>query len=250
MKRLPPRMLAAGERATGVSAPIRLNPTGFTDSLTPVARFIEWLQPGRVLDVGAGGGRMGFLAREYGHVPWHPRARGNGVVVDGIEGYQPYVGDLQRALYDELIVGEAIETLGRIAAEGAHYDLVIAADILEHFSPEDGVVFLKRCLAVGDVVLIATPGAYFDQGSDDNPLQTHRSYWPEHELLRLGATAVLHRGASSVCLFGDLKLAQASRRDPAGLGGARWYGWVMPPEWERVLRAFRSETRRRCRRLP
>ena len=53
-------------------------PTGFPDSLTPVARFIEeWLQPYTVLDVGVGGGRMGFLAREYGHVPWHPRARGH-----------------------------------------------------------------------------------------------------------------------------------------------------------------------------
>jgi hypothetical protein len=43
-----------------------LVPAGFTDSLTPVAQFIEWLQPELVSDVGAGRGRMGSLAREYG----------------------------------------------------------------------------------------------------------------------------------------------------------------------------------------
>jgi hypothetical protein len=52
-----------------------LLPTGFTDSLTPVAQFIEWLQPALVLDVGVGRGRMGFLAREYGHIPWHRERR-------------------------------------------------------------------------------------------------------------------------------------------------------------------------------
>ncbi len=105
-------------------------PTGFPDSLTPVARFVEWLQPARVLDVGVGGGRMGFLAREYGHHPWHPRARGDGVEVHGIEGYEPYIGDVQRAVYDRLLIGEALEVLGRLAGEGARYDLAIAADVI------------------------------------------------------------------------------------------------------------------------
>jgi hypothetical protein len=222
-----------------------LLPTGFTDSLTPVAQFIEWLQPALVLDVGVGRGRMGFLAREYGHIPWHPRARGDGVVVHGIEGYEPYIGDLQRALYDEMIIGEAIETLTRLGAAGRRYDLVIAADILEHFSHEEGAVFLQRCLAVAEVVVVVTPRSYFDQGSSENPLQTHRSYWPEHELLRHGATAVIHRGASTVCLFGNEAIAHAYFRAADGLGGSRWYNWVLPPKWERVLRLIHAKVGRR-----
>jgi hypothetical protein len=220
-------------------------PTGFSDSLTPVAQFIEWLQPAFVLDVGIGRGRMGFLAREYGHIPWHPRARGDGVVVHGIEGYEPYIGELQRALYDELMIGEAIQALARLGAAGRRYDLVIAADILEHFSREEGALFLEGCLAAGEVVLVVTPRSYFDQASAENPLQTHRSYWPEHELLRHGATAVLHRGASTVCLFGNEEIAHAYCRAPDGLGGSPWYGWVLPREWERVLRRIRAEVRRR-----
>lgn len=221
-----------------------LVPTGFTDSLTPVAQFIEWLQPELVLDVGAGRGRMGFLAREYGHIPWHPRARGDSVIVHGIEGYEPYVGDLQRALYDELFIGEATETLARLGAAGQRYDLVVAADILEHFSHEEGTVFLERCLVVGEIVLIVTPRSYFDQASAENPLQNHRSYWPEHELLRCGATAVLHRGVSTVCLFGNKAIADAYCSAPDGLASP-WYRWVLPPNWERFLRRIRAEVRRR-----
>lgn len=208
-------------------------PTGFPDALTPIAQFVEWLQPSRVLDVGVGGGRMGFLAREYGHNPWHPRARGNGLVVDGIEGYEPYLGPVQRALYDELVVGEAIETLDRMVSDGVQYDLVIASDILEHFAPVDGRRFLDRCLAVAPLVLIATPRDYFDQESEGNELDTHRSFWPEAELVRAGATAILHRGATTVALFGDGTLVGEylhRRRRPL-------HAWFLPPAAEDVLRA-------------
>jgi hypothetical protein len=218
-----------------------LMPTGFTDSLTPVARFIEWLQPARVLDVGVGGGRMGFLAREYAHLPWHPHGKVGPVVVDGIEGYAPYLSDVQHALYDELVVGEAIETVTNMAEGGRRYDLVIAADILEHFSSQDARRFLDGCLLIGRCVLIVTPRTYFDQHSTDNPLQTHRSHWPEEALLHLGAAAILHRGESStVCLFGDDAVARAYSNT---LRAARWYRWILPPEWERLLKELRARAR-------
>jgi hypothetical protein len=218
-------------------------PTGFTDSLSPTARFIEWLQPARVLDVGVGGGRMGFLAREYGHLPWMERAHGEGLVVHGIEGHEPYIGEIQRAVYDELLLGDALELLPKIAAEGHRYDLVIAADILEHFSAADGHTFIERCLGVGRVLIVATPSWYFDQEIEENPLETHRSYWSEEALREAGASAILHRGESLVCLFGD----DATVRDYMGLARAdeqsRWFEWVLPAVWQSVLRSARSQLR-------
>lgn len=208
-------------------------PTGFPDALTPIAQFVEWYQPERVLDIGVGGGRMGFVAREYGHHPWHPRARGDGVVVHGIEGYGAYLGPVQRAVYDELLVSEAIEMLEQLAAEDAHYDLVIASDILEHFTEDAGYEFLRRCCAVGDVALIATPREYFDQESEGNELDTHRSYWPEHKLVRAGATEVLHRGATTVCLFGD---AATAREYTAT--GRPLHEWLLPPAVEDIARTW------------
>jgi len=182
-------------------------PTGYPDSLSPVARLIEWLQPARVLDVGVGGGRMGFLAREYGHHPWHPRAHGGGVEVHGIEGYEPYLGPVQRAVYDRLEIGDALDVLPRLKAEGERYELVIASDILEHFDDENARLLLERCLAVGDLLLIVTPSEWFAQTSEENDLETHRSHWDEDALRAAGAHAVLHRGESVVALFGDAALA-------------------------------------------
>ena len=198
-------------------------PTGFPDSLTAVARLVEWLQPERVLDIGVGGGRMGFVVREYGHQSWHPRARGDGVEVHGIEGHEPYIGDLQRAIYDRLMIGEALDVLQRIASKKKPYDLAIAADILEHFDPLDGHLFLRRSLAVADLVVVATPRLFFEQESKENALEVHRSHWPERALRRAGATGVLHRGESVVALFGH-----------AGLS-AEYLAACRPPLRERLL---------------
>lgn len=178
-------------------------PTGYPDSLTPVARLVEWLQPARVLDVGVGGGRMGFLAREYGHHPWHPRAHGDGVEVHGIEGHEPYIGPVQRAVYDRLEIGDALDVLAILRADGQRYELVIASDILEHFDEEGARLLLERCLAVGELLLIVTPSEWFAQTSEENDLETHRSFWDEAALRAAGAKAILHRGESIVALFGN-----------------------------------------------
>jgi cyclopropane fatty-acyl-phospholipid synthase-like methyltransferase len=216
-------------------------PTGFPDSLTPVARFIEWLQPGTVLDVGVGGGRMGFLAKEYGHVPWHPRGRGEQVTIHGIEGYEPYIGDLQRAIYDVLMVGEANQMLQKLASDERRYDLVIASDVLEHFTSRDAESFIDRCIAVGEVIVVVTPGQFFEQVSDENPLETHRSFWPESTLKQLGATLVLHRETSTVCLFGSQDIADAYRLAQRRGRRSVLSDWVLPPAWRRLIGRLRVQ---------
>lgn len=218
-------------------------PTGFTDSLTPVAHLIEWLQPASVLDIGVGNGRMGFLAREYGHQPWHFRARGETVQIHGIEGHEPYIGELQRAIYDRIIIGEALEVLGKLQEEGACYHLAIAADIIEHFAPVDAAHFLARCLSVAELLVVVTPRGFFAQEDPENVLETHRSHWPEHELLRAGATAILHHGESIVALFGDGALTAeylAARRP-------RRRDRLLPPALTELVRA--AWARRRGREL-
>lgn len=220
-------------------------PTGTFDCLTPVAQFIEWLQPRRVLDVGIGAGRMGFLAREYGNREWLRDSLDDGIVIDGIEGYEPYLGDVQRAVYDELMIGEARDVLHGLASSHRHYDLVIAGEILEHFAITDGVMFLKRCIEVGDVVLITTPSWYFDQEIPENPLETHRSFWSSADLRRAGATTFLHQGLTTVCLFGDNDVAHRYAEEQRAKQRTRWFQWILPSAWERTLRRARTALRER-----
>jgi hypothetical protein len=219
-------------------------PTGSADTLTPVAQFVEWLQPGRVLDVGVGAGRMGVIARQYGNLSWLRVGRDDGIVVDGIEGYEPYLGPIQRAVYDEIFVGEANATLAKMVESGTRYDLVIAAEILEHFTREDGATFLRRCLALGDVLLVTTPSWYFDQTIGDNSLETHRSFWSPADLRRAGAQTFLHRGLANVCVLGNAEVISAYL-DAHRPTRPRWYQWVLPRAWEQLLRQARAELRER-----
>lgn len=67
-------------------------------------------------------------------------------------------------------------------------DATIALEVLEHFSKETGLEFLKRLehLAV-KIVILSTPNGYVEQGIiDGNEYQRHLSGWTPSELQALG----------------------------------------------------------------
>jgi hypothetical protein len=156
-------------------------PSSFPDALSVVAAWVQALRPASVLDVGIGFGKYGLLFREYLDVS--PRAAhglaydGSAATVriDGVEAHAPYIGPLQRAIYDHIYVGNALEVLPSLD----RYDLVFAGDVLEHFTRGDGERFLALAASQAAVgVLIVTPALDLDQ--DDvfgNPFERHRSFW-------------------------------------------------------------------------
>lgn len=175
------------------------------------------MQPKRVLDVGIGNGRMGFLAREYGNKEGISRWRPGPQVVDGIEGYAPYIGPIQNAVYDRILIGDALDLLPDLAGE---YELVIASDILEHFTHDVGLRFLSLAAAAGDVLLVSTPSFDMPQASDVNPLENHLSYWPATSLRQAGAKVVHPGELSTFALFGEHETIAAYVRSTTK--GRRW----------------------------
>src|SRR4051812_16056971 len=68
------------------------------------------------------------------------------------------------------------------------FDAVVAFDLLEHLSEEDGrrLIAAMETVARRRVVLL-TPNGFVPQDEyDDNPLQAHRSGWTPDELGALG----------------------------------------------------------------
>ncbi|OGK81400.1 MAG: hypothetical protein A2050_14300 [Candidatus Rokubacteria bacterium GWA2_73_35] len=156
-------------------------PSSFHDALAVVLPFVIGIEPKSILDVGIGFGKYGVLFREYLDVarpsdpgaPFDPTRRTTRI--DGIEAHAPYVTPLQRAVYDTIHIGGALEllpTLGR-------YDLVFAADLLEHLTRDDGRAFLALSLArVNLGVLLVMPALDFEQGAVfGNAYEIHRSSW-------------------------------------------------------------------------
>ena len=135
-----------------------------------------------VLNIGVGFGKFGFLAREYTDVRlgryfnWKTR-------IDGIEIFEKYITQLQREIYDNIYIGDAIDilpTLGR-------YDMIICSDVLEHFSKQDGTVLLDLIKDRCKFAMIVTPVTVLHQEAlYNNEHERHISAWSKEILSNWG----------------------------------------------------------------
>lgn len=145
--------------------------------------------PTRILDVGIGFGKYGFLCREYIQY-WNSPDKVRQVTVEGIEAYPNYVGDLQKLIYDRIFIGEAFDLLSSFP--DLSYDLILMIDVLEHFKKDIGVSVIREITRVSKVAIISTPRQFWKQeDSWGNPFEMHKSLWTKRDLMNLGASHVL-----------------------------------------------------------
>jgi SAM-dependent methyltransferase len=199
-------------------------PTSTWSAITPVLQLITELRPApvRVLDVGIGYGKWGFLCREY-LTYWRSVGEHRHITVDGIEVFPEYITGLQREIYDNIMIGDARELLPRLANDS--YDLVVMMDVVEHFVSDEGVALIRECKRVARVVLISTPSVFWPQEAIfGNSHERHLSVWSESEFRSLGARYV-GRGDNVIAVFGPQAL-----RSHFGLRHrvARWFAWHGP----------------------
>lgn len=207
-------------------------PTSHAGKILPIVSLVQAIDPNRVLDVGFGFGRYGFLCREVleerspsGGFPsgWHR-------TIDGIEAWEPYIGELQRHIYDEVHVGEAVPLIKGMPHRS--YDLVLLIEIIEHLDKEDGRQLLEEALRVGDVVLVSTPLHFLSQGpAFGNPFEVHRSHWRASDLRAVAPRAMVVLAPPA--LIGVLSRTGSLPR--MGLGWRLYFGWLayqlMPIHW-------------------
>jgi SAM-dependent methyltransferase len=147
---------------------------GFMESLRP--------RPLSVLDVGFGHGKWGFLAREYIHREY---SEGPHLVVDGIDVFEGYVLPHHRAIYDRIIIGDAVEELKKM--EKDQYSLCVCCDVIEHLSQERGSELLDELARVGKRFALTTPKRFAKQGKMyGNEAERHVSFWTEEQLQKYG----------------------------------------------------------------
>lgn len=150
--------------------------------LAPMCNRIMEKNPMSILDIGIGFGKIGFLAREYTDVRlgryfnWKTR-------IDGIEIFEKYITRLQREIYNNIYIGNAIDilpTLGR-------YDIIICSDVLEHLSEQDGTILLDLIKDRSKFAMIATPVTVLQQEAlYDNEHERHLSAFSKETLSKWG----------------------------------------------------------------
>jgi len=119
-------------------------------------------QPASVLDVGAGYGKYGLLAREFG----------GATRVDAIDANPP-----RFPVYDHVHLGDLRDLDTLLPRDAPHYDLALFIDVIEHLEKPDAWAFLARLAKRARKVLVTTPWGFRPQEIAGMPWETHRSGW-------------------------------------------------------------------------
>ncbi|RMD60854.1 MAG: class I SAM-dependent methyltransferase [Alphaproteobacteria bacterium] len=177
-------------------------PTSHPRQVNEIVELIRRLDPQRILDVGCGFGKFGFLAREYLDVWGGEHAYGAWTrTIDAIEGFSRYLTPVHDFVYDRVLVGNACDILPQL---DARYDLVLLIDILEHFERADGLAILRRCVELSANTIVSTPKDIGDQEDVfENELEAHRSQWRYRDFDEFPNRGFLANRDSIICCYGE-----------------------------------------------
>lgn len=181
-------------------------PSSNSQVLNDMTSVIKKINPKSILDLGTGFGKWGFLSRELldlapdkdkGYKDWS-------IIIDGVEIFEKYLTPVHRYIYNNVFIGNALDIIKKTSFR---YDLIIAGDIIEHFTKQEGISLIQGCLKISKYLLISTPYIFMYQ--DDifyNKFERHLSGWDIIDFKDLKANYVWTNGKMLYALFQDEKI--------------------------------------------
>lgn len=152
-------------------------PSSASESIPYLIEFVRKNRPNlsTVLDVGVGFGKDGFLLREYYEAKEHHRYQPKDwkLKITGVEIFEPYISDLQRSIYTEIIIGDVFAVLAKLGK----FELAILGDVIEHLPKEDGFKLIHELFNHVEDIIIVTPKGLKEHSDEDNPYEEHKSGW-------------------------------------------------------------------------
>ena len=174
-------------------------------TLEGILNVVDVAKPRSILDVGIGFGGIGFLIRQYfdlkpdkkkGFADWS-------IQIDGIEIFEKYITPVHDYIYNDIFIGNALSILGE---RNLYYDMILAIDLIEHFSKDDGLRFIELSRGGSDIVLVSTPYIYHKQDEEFfNTYERHLSGWDASDFKDRGCRYIWRNDVSMVAVFTDKK---------------------------------------------
>jgi 2-polyprenyl-3-methyl-5-hydroxy-6-metoxy-1,4-benzoquinol methylase len=91
-----------------------------------------------------------------------------------VDVFPDYLGPVQEALYDRIVIGDAIEWLA--GQQDKSFDLVAVLDMIEHLERDQAMRLRDEARRVGRTVIISTPDYDYPQEAIyGNAAEIHRS---------------------------------------------------------------------------
>jgi Methyltransferase domain len=131
-------------------------------------------RPSSVLDCGFGWGKYSAVLREYLELVITDCYRREDwkIQIDGVEGFEPYIQDHQRAVFNNIFIKDLNDPLTLEWISQTDYDLYLTMDVLEHL--DDWRKFLETLPKRGSIIA-TVPHGYYEQGAVfGNALEIHK----------------------------------------------------------------------------
>ncbi len=167
-------------------------PSSDTAQISTIVDLVQIINPESILDIGCGFGKYGYLFREYlmGDL-WDK----NKIRLNAVEGYEKYITETQRAIYNEIFFCNAMDFDLYLKQD---YDVVCIIDAFEHLTVGDGKKFIENVLKRTKYLLISIPrfvGTQQGFTDDPNKFERHRSFWTRKMFKRIGNCMIIPNNA-------------------------------------------------------
>ena len=200
-------------------------PSSHFYQITGIVEIITAVDPQKLLDIGIGFGKYGFLAREYLEL-WDGRQKYNDFkrIIDGIEVFPEYIKPIQKNIYNNIFTGNAIDIVSQLILD---YNLTLFVDCLEHFSYADGMKVLETLEKKSDNILISVP-LFMSHQKDafGNEFETHKYQWTKKDFKKFQDKFFLMIGNSLIVFIGKdfLKVKEKLKNNKKKLISAKHNG--------------------------
>ncbi len=188
--------------------------------ISKITDMISKIKPHKVLDIGVGNGRYGFLCRDILDTPLEEKP--SRIVLEGIEGFEKYITEFHKKIYDKIYIGNCYDLVEALPND---YDLILFLDVIEHLDKAQGEKLIKVLLTKTKNIIIATPCGYVPQ--DDvfgNEYERHRSGWTKKDFKKFNNVIIKELKTEFpyklICFIGSAKmliLKQSKQKKIAGL---------------------------------
>jgi len=154
--------------------------SSFFDQIPTILNIMVQTRPKRLLDIGKGFGKYGFLAHEYIGIadtskinPEKKMQEQSSIEIDAIEIDSdlllPHLKDFYRNIFHKNVF-DIYKNLN-------DYDLVLMIDVIEHLEKEESKKLIDHFLSTGADIIIATPLLFFEQHLYQSVYEEHISHW-------------------------------------------------------------------------
>lgn len=177
-------------------------PSSFHGFICDVLDIVVNKKPMRVLDVGIGFGKWGYLFRDYCDV-FRGRIYKNQWVstIDGVEAFEKYIHPAHKYVYDNIFIGD----ISKICNSLDTYDFIFAGDVIEHLTKEVAVQTLETLKEKTSILCVIIPlGPKWKQGHLDKEgedFEEHKSIWEPGEFMGWKSTLRVNPGGKPIGMF-------------------------------------------------